>query len=244
MKNVTGMQVQQTRVFALDVVPYHLVITSLGSNRLRQVFGFGSTNWQENLEYIFQDGTIEHQGRTVPITWASFHDRRILIQVLGNSSAAHTAYSAIGEVLTEMEPGFRNATPLTLIEETSCAAQLDFEWTALFNPALVEHVSQGIQELSSEQVGRFLKGVNVRFTLGIERKSKDLSEQGINIFDQSLIVEPRADTPLSERIYYTYSPCDSDTHLKLVSELEANLVGRRRSGHSRHKTSARKQKRP
>ena len=244
MKKLTGMYVQQTRFFASDVVPYHLVITSLGSNRLRQAFGFGSTNWQENLEYIFQDGTIEHQGRTVPITWASFHDRRILIQVLGNSSAAHAAYSAISEVLTELDPGFRNATPLVSTEETSCAAQLDFEWTALFNPALVEHVSQRVQEFSSEQVGRFIKGVSARFTLGIERKSKDLSEHGINLFDQNLIIEPRADTPLSERIYYTYSPCDSDTHLKLVSELEANLAGRSRSGRSRRKTSARKQKRP
>jgi hypothetical protein len=133
MNNVTGMFVLQTRLFAPDVVPYHHVITSLGSNRLRQAFGFGSTNWQENLEYIFQDGTIEHQGRVFPITWVGVHDRRILIQVLGDSSAAHAAYSAISEVLTEFNPGFRDAAPLISTEETSCTVQLDFEWTALFN---------------------------------------------------------------------------------------------------------------
>jgi hypothetical protein len=242
MKNISGMYVQQTRLFAPDVVPYRLVITALGSNRLRQAFGFGSTNWQENLEYVFQDGTIEYKGRTVPITWASFHDRRILIQVLGDSSAAHAVYSAIREVLSELDPDFRGAAPLEETEETSCAVQLAFDWTVLLNPALVECLSDRVQELSTEKAGRFIKGVNIRFTLGVEVKRKDLSERGITLFDQNVIIEPRADTPLSERIYYTYSPCDSDTHLRLVSELEERLSGQTGSDRSRGKASVRRQK--
>jgi hypothetical protein len=235
MRAVTGMYVQQTRLFAPDVVPYRHVITSLGANRLRQALGFGSTNWQENLEYVFQNGTIEHSGKIVPITWASFQERRIFIQVLGDSSAAHAAYSAISEVLIELDPSFRGAAPVASTEETSCAAQLDFDWTVLFNPALVEYVSQRAQEFSTEQMGRFIKGVSVRFNLGIEIKRKDLSERGITLFDQSVIVEPRTDTPLSERIYYTYSPCDSDTHLRLVAELEANVLRRSSRGRSQRK---------
>ena len=139
--------------------------------------------------------------------------------------------------MAELEPGFRNATPLASTEETSCTAQLNFEWTALFNPALVEHVFQRAQELSSEQVERFIKGVTLRFTLGMEIKGKGLIERGITLFDQSLIVEPRTDTPLSERTYHTYSPCDSDAHLRLVSELEAKLSGRAARLSSRQKGS-------
>jgi hypothetical protein len=242
MKNVTGMYVQQTRLFAPDVVPYRLIITSFGADRLRQALGFGSTNWQENLEYVFQDGTVEYQGSKISITWASFHDRRIVVQVLGDSGAARAAYAAISEVLAELAPSFRGVTPLAYTEETSCSAQLGFDWSSLFNPALVDYVSQRAREFSSEQVGRFIKGMSVRFVLGIERKDRELSEHGIPLFDQNLIVEPRADTPLSEHIYYTYSPCDSDTHLRLISELEANLSGRVGRSHSRRKASARKKK--
>lgn len=240
MNTVTGMLVQQTRLFAPDVVPYRLVITSYGANRLRQALGFGSMNWLENLEYGFQDGTIAHQGSIIPITSVSFHDRRIVTQVSGDSSAAHAAYSAIREVLAELDPEFRNATPLASTEETSCTARLNFEWTALLNPALVEHVSQRTQDLSSEYVGRFIKSINLRFTLGMEVKGRDLSERGITLFDQSLIIEPRADTPLSERTYHTYSPCDSDTHLKLVSELEAKLSGQAANTVSRRKGSTKR----
>jgi hypothetical protein len=240
MKAVAGMYVQQTRLFAPDVVPYRLVITALGANRLKEVFGFGSTTWQENLEYVFQDGTIEYQGNICPITWVSFHDRRILIQVFGDSGAAHAAYAAISEVLEDLAPGFRGATPLLMAEETSCAAQLDFDWTALFNPALVDHITKRVGEFSSKQAKRFIKGINVRFTLGIEIKRKELSERGITLHDQSITVEPRADTPLSERVYHTYSPCDSDTHLRLVSELEEKLSARAARHPSRRRSSTKK----
>ena len=241
MKAIAGMYVQQTRLFAPDVVPYRLVIAALGANRLREALGFGSTNWQENLEYVFQDGTIEYQGNICPITWASFHDRRILVQVFGDSGAAHAAYAAISEVLVDLAPSFRGATPLLIAEETSCAAQLDFDWTALFNPVLVDHITQQVEGVSSEEAKRFIKGINVRFTFGIEKKSKELSERGITLFDQSITVEPRADTPLSERIYHTYSPCGSDAHLKLVSELEAKLLSGQAARHpSRRRGSTKK----
>jgi hypothetical protein len=229
MKNVTGMHVQQTRLFSPDTVPYRFVITALGTNWLRESLGFNSTNWQDNLEYIFQDGTIEHQGSIAPITWASFHDRRIFIQVLGDSSAANAAYAAICKVLTELDPSFEGATPLVTTEETSCTVQLGFDWSTLLNPVLVEHISRQAKEFSSEQVGRFVKGASLRFTLGVEIKRKELSEHGISSSDQSIVVEPRTDTPLSERTYYTYSPCDSDTHLRLVSELEASLSSRQKT---------------
>lgn len=240
MKNVTGMYVQQTRLFAPDVVPYRLVTTAKGMDRMKEVLGFNNTNWQENLEFAFQGGTIEYQGMIVPLTWVSFHDRRIIVQVLGDSGAAHAAYAAIDEVLAELAPGFRGAIPLWASDETTCIAQLDFDWTALFNPAFVDYVSRRVREFSSAEVERFIRGVNVRFTLGIEKKSKELSEHGVTLFDQSLIVEPRADTPLSDRIYHTYSPSDSDTHLRLVAELEKNLSGLGRGGRSRRTTRTKK----
>jgi len=236
VKNVTGMYVQQTRLFAPDVVPYRHVITSLGANRMRQALGFGSTNWQENLEYVFQDGTIEHQGSIVPITWASFHDRRILVQVLGNSSAAHAAYVAIRGVLCELNPDFQGAEPLILTEETSCSVQLDFDWTALLNPVFAEYVSQRVEDFSTEHVRRFLKGFTVRFLLGSEAH-RALTERGITVSDQNLTIEPRADTPLSEQLFHAYSPCDSDTHLSLVSELEDKIVKQRLDAASRQKAT-------
>ena len=109
-------------------------------------------------------------------------------------------------------------------------ARLDFEWITLLNPALVDQVSRRVKEFSTESIRRIVKGVSLRFTLGAMAVDERLNEYGIPLNDQQIVIEPRADVPLSERTYFTYSPCDSDTHLQLVSELEASLLKARKRG--------------
>lgn len=226
MKNITNMSVIQGRIFAPDAIPYRLITTPSGTNFLKEIFGFGSAALsQENWDYVFQDGTLERKGEggVVPITWVGFNDRRIVVQVLGDSADAHAVYLAISERLVELYPGFRNAAPLVFNEETSCVARLDFEWTALLSPVVIEQIAKLVGELSTEDVRRIIKNVNVRFTLGSVASDNSLREYGITLYDPTVIIEPRADVPLSERFYFTSSPCDSDAHLKFVSELETRL---------------------
>ena len=231
MKNVANMYVMQVRFFAPDVIPYRLIIAPRGTDLLTQALGLSSASWQEGGEYAFQNGTLEYQERIIPIIWLSFQERRMVIQVLGDSAAADAVYSAVTDALADLAPGFRSAAPLALTQETSCAIQLDFEWSALFSPALVEQISEKlIKDLSSEQVERFLKSASVRFTFGGVARNSELSEHGIGPSDQPVLIETRVDVPLSERAYFTYSPYDSDTHLELVSRLEASLAKGSRKG--------------
>jgi hypothetical protein len=226
MKNIANMYVMQTRIFPPDVIPFRLLITATGATRVIETFGFRDVQWnQENMEYAFQDGTLGREGRgeIVPITWLSFRDRRIIVQVFGDSSAAHAVYAAVSEMLAQLAPDFKEPVPMLFREETSCAAQLDFEWTALLNPKLVDLVTRRVQGLSTEEVGRAIRSVSVRFTIGVAVSEK-LRDYAVSSADQTIAIEPRAEVPLSERNYFTYSPCDSDTHLKLVSELEAKLA--------------------
>jgi len=231
MPVVTNLYVTQGRIFAPDIVPYRLVITPLGTSLINQAFGFRDANWsQENLDYVFQDGTFEYQGGNLPITWLGFNDRRIVIQVLGDSDAAHAVYSFLCEALTQLTPGFQEARPLLLNEETSCTVRLSFDWRALLNPALVDLVSDKVKEFTTEEARRFIKGLSIRFTIGAVTADERLRDYGVSLFDQTIAVEPKANVPLSERIYFTYSPFDSDTHLKLISDLETNLSRKGASG--------------
>jgi hypothetical protein len=224
MNDVTTMYVIQGRVFAPDIVPYRLIITPFGTGQLKQALGFRDAAWsQDNGDYVFQDGTVEHKGVAVPITWLGFNERRIVVQVLGDSEAAHVAYSYIDAVLTELAPSFQGAKPLALNEETSYTARLNFEWASLLNHALVEQVSQFAKRSSTEDVRRVLKGVSIRFTLGAVVTNERLTEHGLTFQDQTVAIEPRVEVPLSEQVYFTYSPCDSNAHLKFVSKLETSL---------------------
>jgi len=214
----------QSRVFAPDVVPYRLIIAPLGTNLLKQALGFREASWnQENWDYVFQDGILEYQGTKIPIIWLGFNDRRIVIQVQGDSSAAGAAYSSVRAQLAKLSPDYQDPEPLLFSEETSCYARLDFAWPALLSPVLVEQVTRKINDLSTEETELAVKGMTLRFTLGTMRKDSLLNDYGVTIFDQTVAIEPKVSVPLSEQMYFTYSPCDSDTHLGLVAELEASL---------------------
>ena len=235
MDSVTQMYVTQGRTFAIETPPYRFIITPFGTNLLKQSFGFRDPTWnQESGDYVFQDGTFEHEGAAVPISWLAFNERRIVIQVLGNSAAAHALYQTLNAVLAKMVAGFQEVAPLVFNEETSCVARLDFDWPALLSPVLVEQVSRRARELSTDKTMRIIKGVSIRFTLGTTITDERLSAYGIPLFDQTVVIGNRKrNVPLSERMYFTYSPCDSATHLQLVSELEASFSGSAKKSRTR-----------
>jgi len=225
MENVTNLHVLQWRVFAPDVVPYHLIITPWGTDFLKHVFGFREADWnREGADYVFQDGTYKPEGEGEPtvIPSLAFNDRRIAVQVRGGSDAAAAVYVAVAQALAQLSPAFPEVHPLLMSEDTSCVARLDFDWTALLNPALLEHVAEWVTVAARDEVESAIKGISVRFTVGA-MPSKKLVEYGVSVYDRTIAVEPRADVPLSEQTYFTYSPCDSDTHLKLIAQLETSL---------------------
>lgn len=228
MDTVSNMYVVQGRIFAPDIVPYRLVVTPFGTDLLKQKFSFREASWnQENWDYVLQDGTLENNGRIIPVTWLGFNDRRIVIQVLGNSAAAHAVYAALEEALAQLSPSFGESKSLLLNEETSCSAHLDFDWTELLNPVFADLVSRRAEELSTNELRKTLKTASIRFTIGTETTDERLSGYSVLLSDQTLTIEPKAAVPLAERIYFTYSPCDSETHLQLVSDIEQSLTKKR-----------------
>jgi hypothetical protein len=232
MDKVTSLYVTQWHLFAPDVVPYRVILTSYATTAIKQGFGFRDANWgQDGIDYYFQDGTLLRDGGTpVTITFVAVNDRRITVQVLGDSSAATAVYVAFTELLESLDASFRGASVLSLTQETSCVAQLSFDWKALLNPALVAHVDRQVRTLSTDAMTKELKGVNLRFSIGTTTTNDQLRQYGAFINDQTITVEPRAYAPLSERLYFTYSPCDSDTHLRLLKQLEVNLSAKARGG--------------
>lgn len=223
------MLVVQGRVFVPDLIPYRFIITTFGTNLLKETFGFRDPTWnQESGDYVFQDGTFEHEGAIIPVTWLGFNERRIAIQVLGSSAAAHALYISLCETLAKFTPFSQQAVPLVFNEETSCTVQLNFEWPVLLNPVLVDQISRRAEDSSTDETKRFIKGVSIRFTIGAATTAETLGAYDIQLFDQTIAIEPKVGVPLSERIYFTYSPYSSDAHLRLVSELESSFAKRRR----------------
>ena len=223
MKNITSLFSMQWRIYAPGVVPYRFIITPWGTAFLQHYLNFREADWNGE-DYVFQDGTFkgDDDNEQIFISAISFNDRRVVVQVRGDRDAANIVVAVLGDALGQLDRDYPAAVPLLVGEETSCVAQLNFDWTALLSPAMVEQAKEWAEAASAEDAEKAIKGVSVRFTLNV-KPSQRLTEYGVNLWDQTLTVEPRVDMPLSERTYFTYSPCDSENHLKLLAGLEAKL---------------------
>lgn len=224
MKKITNLVVTQYRLFAPDWLPYQLLVTPFGTGIFQKALGFRQVTWSENGEYMFQDGAFSQADKTYVIPAVLFNPRRVTLQVVGDSATANEAYEAVRDAISQFWPAVRDLEPVLLTEETVCTVDLDFDWSALLNPAVAESVKTTIEGLSGPEVSYSLKHVGLRFTVVGTTESEALKGYGITFGEKTVAVEPREGVPLTERNYFAASPLGSDAHLRFVEGFERSLL--------------------
>lgn len=229
MNDVEAMAVRQFRVFPPDVVPFNALMTSPGTEFFRTHFQFREAAAPEN-ELVFLGGmfTLKDRNHPIVINYIQINAQRIIQEVVGDSSDADLVYLAVLASLMSYDPQERIARVESLLftQETQCVARLRFEWHDLISDRLGKFLGgDAISGIRSGGAPSRITAMNLRFTLQYEASDQRLREYGVIHADKSLILEPRQNTPLSERLYFTQSPLDSRAHLELLEELEQSVSG-------------------
>lgn len=224
MKNIANISVTQYRLFPPDWLPYQLLVTPFGTDIFQKALGFRQVTWSENGEYMFQDGAFVQSDKTYVVPAILFSPRRVTLQVVGDSATANEVYEVAREAISQLWPAVRDIEPILLTEETVCSVDLDFDWSALLNPAVAESVKVAIEGLSGPDVSYSLKHVSLQFTVAGTTESEVLKGYGITFGEKIMAVEPRQTVPLAVRNYYAASPVGSDAHLRFVEEFERGLL--------------------
>ncbi len=229
--------VTQYRIFPPDVVPMRPLTMKLGMEALQALFNFRDAWLPEEGVVRFEGGAVRSsKANPTWISWLTVNDRRIALQVLGDSRDATGTYEAIAKALAVHAPSMATTEPLILAEETVCALDLNFHWYDLLAaqaPAFIETLLESVTEPG---VKPFLKTTSLRFQIGF-KLSDELEQRGVSSADKMFVIEPRTDVPLSERRYYSASPASSDIHFRLLEVLESTVSG---EIHARKPTASRK----
>jgi len=224
MKDVANLESTQFYLFAPGRVPLRSVSTRQGIERIQECFSFREVALGSNSELLFEGGLAEHQN--VHFERLQISDRRIVVTVGGDSAAADGTFKALRELIVkdELQGRFATAEPVCFRQETNCSVVLDIEWKLFFNPALCEYLTGPFLGLASDKEADVrLAGANLRFAFSYVVKDERVSQHGIALSPKRFIVEPLANTPLSENRYFTSSPTDSETHLRIVGDVERLL---------------------
>lgn len=230
MRNVRQLTVKQFRIYPADIIPVELFLGARGLRPLVEELGFRDLRADEQTgEVVLVAGLVgsgDGEDEGIQITELRLGERRVALEVYGSSANCTAAFSRVAEILSEADPLRRleNNKPVLLTQETACSVDLDFPWQKLFNPALVEFLERdSSQFLDADQVHARLKQLGLRFAFSFETRDDDLQDL-VTFFDKQLALEPRVGVPLNARRYFTQSPVDSDTHFRLLEELETKLA--------------------
>lgn len=230
MRDVTDLKVTQIRLFPADTIPFGVMLLQTNVKAVVDAFGFSSSTTVpasgDNPPALeFAGGSLGVDGREVLVEAIRIEPRRIVTTAFAASRECDQVYAYMKGVLEGLDPvgGFAGAEPSTLVQETACTATLDVPFDAFFADA-VRRFSADLPRSLSTPFARVISR-HARFAIEVRYMLTDesLILQGITLNPKAVIIEPRAGTAPESSRYFTASPTDSETHLRLVQELESAL---------------------
>jgi hypothetical protein len=230
MKDISDLTVKQIRIFGADRIPFAPLRTAVGQKMLMELFSWTEFGIDRPTgELIFRTGAFQPKDSPpIVVNSLQISDRRILLEVVSETEKATLVYKALAEAVATLDSTKRwiDAVPVVLVHETRCMATLEFEWDCLFSDSFLRFSKKLERKLSSDNANASIAGARCGLVFSFAIKEDSIRKHGISLSNKLFTVEPRANTPLSERRYITISPVDSDTHLALLRDFEALIIGK------------------
>lgn len=229
MGNITDLKVGQIRIFPVDIVPLKMIASKSFHERLKEDFSISEIEVLPLLEginsVIYRRGEIIIRGKITIINKIEIDPRRIIIDIAGTSKHANQVYnkllSSISSLTNDIDIDSLR-TPLLLAETTQCIATLDFNINALYNNSLVRFINKTLKKATTNVTAESsVKLVGIACEINYNIIDEALSQNKITMNPKQFTIIPRPGLPLESKKYLISSPLDSDTHLKLIKELNA-----------------------
>lgn len=239
MDEVTSLTSKQVRIYAPGMVPLIAMRSAAGAETTRNFFGFKEAvlNPSEpEVTFVYGLSVPREGDKVVSITYLEVTQQKISWEVLGDSSAANGLNAKLISLFTELSPEIEHAEPLLFTQESHCSVRLEFSWKDLVS----ERTAKAIEGMACPRLdlpiaSARLASMNLRFKVQYDVSDVRIKEFGIGVLDKALIIEPQQNTPLSDRIFFTSSPLDSESHLNLVRDFERAIMAKQGRGATRRR---------
>lgn len=233
MKTVTDLKVTQIRIFPVDVVPLSLITTKTCIDKIRDTLSIGEVEVRPFIEgniIIFRRGELRKDTRVIVVSKIEVDPRRIIVDVEGTSGDGNEAYKSFLSAITSTakDNGESLNMPLLLAETSQCTVSLDFAFDTLFSNVFVEFLKHRVESEASNTVAKAsIRPVAATAEIIYDIVDKTLLDNKITMNPKQFTISPRQGAPSEARKYFISSPFDSDTHLKLVKELNKVITNSR-----------------
>lgn len=232
MKEITNLSTIKRMMFEQDAIPFAKLATATGLKTFTGPFNFKNVELGEDADKSVTEvrlsiGEYKVDGTLYPIGTITVDRRTLQFNIFADSKIAEKLFITIMELLSALAPEFKQSKPIVSSIQTQCVMTLDVNAMDIFSPnvrALMTNVTNVVTSNYDGMVENVvIKPKTIRFEMTFTSGQK-LIDKTLSIGAKLLVIEPREGTSLDQRIYYTTSPTDTDTHLKLLKQFEKSFA--------------------
>ncbi len=222
MKEVRTLITTQVRLFPPDVIPLLKLCWPETGKTIQALFDFQAVvpvQHQADVTGIAFNGGL-YKPDSVLIESVSIEPRRITVRVQGPSEIANFVFQAVSKQIEEIKGGL----PLKEIlctHETGTTVVLNFPFERLLSGQFVTFLQKSALKYTKNQWSEnLILPQNLKFSVRYRITDNTLLKSSVTLVPKELVIEPRAQSSPEELLYWIASPTDTETHFKLIEELE------------------------
>jgi hypothetical protein len=223
------------RLVQLGENPFLRLLGASNLERIREAFRFGSPAELQHPEggnplVRFTHGALQlADGSEVAIPRLQLEPRKLIIEVAGTSEEGREIYHALASLLVQLL-GISDEVleePLLETDESIIVANLSFAPDALYPPGLKDAVDAFVHERGGfEFAEAFVLPAMLGFDIDYVPRGTAMAEKHIALTRKELSIRPKIGYELSQHVYESKAPLDTDTHLEFLELLENSLAKR------------------
>jgi|GEM_PF-2533818 len=227
MKDLKELTVTQIRIFPADYIPYSYLLrrefidyVCSKYNFQHHEIPFEKIPGDVPRVMIFSSGEYKIDKKKVIIKRLSFENRRILTEITCPSKTAVLIFNTIARDIRkfDMDEQFKASSIDFFSEETSCIVTLNIDFMKVYSTKFKSFLSKDFLNILPHKYFEIYPK-SFRFEVGFETEEK-LMKKRISLAPKQLVIEPRTERPIDDQVFFTSSPCDTNTHLEILKSFE------------------------
>lgn len=226
--DISGLTVEQTRVFNLDAVPFRFIFTPVVVNKIVEKYrsGISPEPSQKGIPSLqFNGGEFFLGKKIIPVNSFTIEERRVVLSIVGTSVEADHFFEDVKKTIIETLGSSANFyDPIVKVDQSSCFVTLDAGIQKFFESSFISFCNKSLPSYNNlPEVQVETHPFSLRIELNFKVNNPELLRSNITVGPKYLVIEKRLQTRPDENMYFVSSPFDTATHMKLIKDLESAL---------------------
>ncbi len=213
-------------LYSPDSVPWAQLLLPTNIGQLTERYRFNGVRQMEavggggTVQLICTGGQFSSSGTMQAVQQLIIEANVAQCQVAGNTEDAEAFLGNLEHFFEEVDPAKKGLlNQYTRTYQTVAIARLNVPFDAMLSDKMQQYLAENvIPKLQIRDAKAHVKLANLSWQVIYNSEGADYM-----YLPKVLTIEPRAGSKLSDRIYYTFSPTDFETHKKLLEEFETVL---------------------